>query len=147
MPFIAWSNQATFDQDSYGAHRFIPFEGFLLLPSCFMGNFTHDLFRCLFYCSRYGGERYEKRELQIRVRQRFAELQSIDEKQGRIPWHVVDASQSMEEVKDSIAGIVTGTIERVQSETAPLRRMWAEGEYDLPTHTLDGETSDNEKES
>ncbi|KAL3770324.1 hypothetical protein ACHAW5_003452 [Stephanodiscus triporus] len=91
----------------------------------------------------YGGERYEKRELQIRVRQRFAELQSIDEKQGRIPWHVVDASQSMEEVKESIAGIVTGTIERVQSKTAPLRRMWAEGDYALPTQTLDGETSDN----
>lgn len=38
---------------------------------------------------RYGGERYEKRDLQIRVRQRFAELQSLDEKAGRVPWHVV----------------------------------------------------------
>lgn len=98
--------------------------------------------------TRYGGERYEKRELQIRVRQRFAELQSIDEKQGRVPWHVVDASRSMEEVQQSIAGIVTGTIERVQSETAPLRRMWGEGEYAFPTQTLDdGATPGMETES
>ena len=79
---------------------------------------------------RYGGERYEKRDLQIRVRQRFRELQSIDEKQGRVPWHVVDASQSIDKVKDNIADIVTATIERVQKETAPLCRMWGEGEYE-----------------
>ena len=41
------------------------------------------------YIIRYGGERYEKRDLQIRVRQRFSELQSLDEKAGRVPWHVV----------------------------------------------------------
>jgi hypothetical protein len=38
---------------------------------------------------RYGGERYEKRSLQMRVRSRFAELQHLDEKDGRVPWHVV----------------------------------------------------------
>lgn len=38
---------------------------------------------------RYGGERYEKKELQMRVRSRFAELQRLDEKDGRVPWHVV----------------------------------------------------------
>jgi len=81
----------------------------------------------------YGGERYEKRDLQIRVRKRFAELQSIDEKHGRVPWHVVDASQSIEEVTKKLVSIVTDTLERVQSEPAPLRRMWGEGEYELPT--------------
>ena len=40
----------------------------------------------------------------MRVRKRFAELQSIDEKHGRVPWHVVDASQSIEEVKEKLAG-------------------------------------------
>ncbi len=97
-----------------------------------------------FYPSSYGGERYEKRELQIRVRQRFSELQSIDEKHGRVPWCVVDASKSVEEVKEMVSGIVFSTIERVQSETAPLRRMWAEGEYELSTPTLDRETSDKD---
>lgn len=54
----------------------------------------------------------------------------------------------MEEVQQSIAGIVTGTIERVQSETAPLRRMWGEGEYAFPTQTLDdGATPGMETES
>ena len=99
---------------------------------------------------RYGGERYEKRELQIRVRQRFAELQSIDEKHGRVPWHVVDASQSIEEVKEKLAAIVTDTIERVQSDSsgsAPLRRMWGEGEYEMPDQTTKegGETTEDFK--
>lgn len=80
----------------------------------------------------YGGERYEKRDLQIRVRQRFAELQSIDEKHRRVAWHVVDASQSIEEVKEHIIRIATATIERVQSEKAPLSRMWGEGEFEMP---------------
>lgn len=67
----------------------------------------------------------------MRVRERFAELQTIDEKQGRVPWHVVDASQSIEDVKEKLASIVTETIERVQSESAPLRRMWGDGEYEI----------------
>lgn len=80
----------------------------------------------------YGGERYEKRDLQMRVRKRFAELQSIDEKQGRVPWHVVDASQSIEDVTKEISSIVTDTVERVQGQSVPLSRMWGEGEYELP---------------
>jgi len=80
----------------------------------------------------YGGERYEKRDLQMRVRKRFGELQSIDEKQGRVPWHVVDASQSIEDVTKNIASIVTDTLEQIQVGPAPLRRMWEEGEYEIP---------------
>jgi len=90
---------------------------------------------------RYGGERYEKRDLQIRVRQRFRELQTIDEKQGRVAWHIVDASQSIEEVKDNIADIVTATIERVQKEISPLGRMWGEGDYELPEITETDDTT------
>ena len=82
-------------------------------------------------CS-YGGERYEKRDLQIRVRKRFAELQALDEKDGRVPWHVVDASQSIEDVTDELVRIVNETLERVDRESSPLKRMWEEGEYELP---------------
>ena len=81
----------------------------------------------------YGGERYEKRDLQIRVRNRFAELQSVDEKLGRVPWHVVDASQSIEKVNEKIVSVVTETLEKLQRGPAPLSRMWGEGEYELPT--------------
>lgn len=81
----------------------------------------------------YGGERYEKRDLQIRVRQRFAELQSIDENHGRVPWHVVDASQSIDEVKEKLVSIVNEILEKLRREPAPLSRMWGEGEYELPT--------------
>lgn len=88
----------------------------------------------------YGGERYEKRELQIRVRQRFAELQSLDEKSGRVPWHVVDASKSIEEVHQELISIVTNTIDRVQKASSPLKRMFEEGEYELP------ESGDEKKE-
>jgi hypothetical protein len=63
----------TRNQDSYGTNK---------LFSAF-SHFTINPFR------RYGGERYEKRDLQIRVRQRFSELQSLDEKAGRVPWHVI----------------------------------------------------------
>ena len=78
------------------------------------------------------------------MRHRFAELQSIDEKHGRVPWYVVDASKSVDEVKEMVSGIVSSTIERVQSETAPLGRMWGEGEYELTTITLNSETSDKD---
>jgi len=74
--------------------------------------------------------------LQIRVRKRFAELQSIDEKRGRVPWHVVDAKQSIEDVEKELASIVKDTVERVERDGAPVSRMWGEGEYELPALDL-----------
>ena len=68
----------------------------------------------------------------MRVRKRFAELQALDERQGRIPWHVVDASQSIDDVTKELVTIVNETVEKVGKETSPLRRMWDEGEYELP---------------
>ena len=44
----------------------------------------------------------------------------------------MDASQSIEEVKEELATIVTDTIQRVQGESVPLCRMWGGGEYELP---------------
>ena len=50
------------------------------------------------------------------------------------------------DVKEKLAAIVTDTIERVQSDSngsAPLRRMWGEGEYEMPDQTTKegGETT------
>ena len=85
------------------------------------------------------------------MRNRFGELQAIDEKQGRVPWHVVDASQSIEEVKEKLAKIVTDTVERVQTDNAPLNRMWGEGEYEMPAPKMmkggGGEDAEEKKES
>ena len=53
----------------------------------------------------------------------------------------MDASQSIEEVKDNIADIVTATIERVQKEISPLGRMWGEGDYELPEITETDDTT------
>lgn len=73
------------------------------------------------YC-RYGGERYEKRDMQIRVRQRFSELQAQDEQSGQVSWHVVNAAQSIEEVQKEINEIVENTIESINGQQLP--RLW-----------------------
>lgn len=72
--------------------------------------------------------------MQIRVRQRFAELQAMDEKQGRVPWHIIDASKTVEEVTADIVGVVNATLKRV-TEGAPVNKMWDDGEYELPKVT------------
>lgn len=71
---------------------------------------------------RYGGERYEKREMQIRVRERFSELQLQDEQSGQVPWHVVNAARSIEQVQEEINAIVEKTIETIEGNT--LGRLW-----------------------
>ena len=75
---------------------------------------------------RYGGERYEKRELQLLVRQRFAQLQAQDERLQTVPWHVVNAAQTIQEVQQEINAIVLQTVESVkqQQEGTPMPTMW-----------------------
>jgi dTMP kinase len=77
---------------------------------------------------RYGGERYEKRDLQVRVRQRFEELREADE--GRIPWYMIDASQSMEAVTENIVDVVQLVLEEV-ARGRQLQKLWTKGVYEL----------------
>ena len=63
--------------------------------------------------------------MQIRVRQRFAELQKQDEDAGQVPWHVVNAAQSIEEVQKEINNIVESTISKIDAES-PLKQLWKE---------------------
>ena len=143
MPFICLV------QSSYFRSRQLRGKQNIIPGICFSFYYITFFFTHFLSFDSYGGERYEKRELQIRVRQRFAELQSIDEEQGRVPWHVVDASQSIEEVRKKLSKIVSDTIERVDRNSAPLHRMWADGEYELPTPkamTEDGEKGEEKKE-
>lgn len=78
---------------------------------------------CEHYYS-YGGERYEKRDMQVRVRQRFSQLQTQDEREGNVPWHIVNAAQSIEEVQAEINQIVERTVSQVNKEAKPLQVLW-----------------------
>lgn len=60
----------------------------------------------------------------MRVRQRFSELQGMDQRDDRIPWYIVNAAQSIEDVQKEINTIVENTIEKVQSEEKPLELLW-----------------------
>jgi len=82
----------------------------------------------------YGEERYETREMQLRVRQRFDELQAMDEStaaKGATPWRVIDAAQSMERVEQEIYETVQATLERISKDEVPLQKLWEAGEYPL----------------
>jgi dTMP kinase len=76
------------------------------------------------YSNRFGQERYEKKEMQQRVRERFNQLQAMDERDGQVPWYVVDAAQSIEQVQKEINDIVEKTIEKVQKGKLPLGVLW-----------------------
>jgi dTMP kinase len=76
---------------------------------------------------RYGGERYEKRDMQIRVREKFGKLKKLDE--CRVTWNTVDASQSMDAVESDIWSIVSESMEACKHK--PLKKMWQDGNYDM----------------
>lgn len=50
----------------------------------------------------------------------------MDENEGRIPWFVVNAAQTIEEVQKEINEIVEKTVEKVQSEEQPVGLLWKE---------------------
>lgn len=51
----------------------------------------------------FGGERYERPEFMARVRQRFLAMA-----RGREDWRVIDASRSIQEVRDEIRATING---------------------------------------
>lgn len=110
----------------------------------------------------YGGERYEKRDMQERVRERFMELYQLDmeaaqkqqQQQGDdekridnnnnnnqdgnnmivIPsWTFVDAAQSVEQVEHDVWKAVQETIHKVREQNKPVGKMFASGTLQLPT--------------
>lgn len=66
----------------------------------------------------YGTEKYEKKELQDRVRELFNVMMQSQEKDDFVR---IDAGASIEEVQRKIREQVEQTIFRVQSEQLPLR--------------------------
>lgn len=66
----------------------------------------------------YGEEKYEKKEMQDRVRNLFNEW--IDSKDGE-DFVRIDAGRSVEEVHQSIKDVVTNAMVKVDREERPLR--------------------------
>jgi len=65
----------------------------------------------------------------------------MDEKDCKVPWHVVDASKSIDEVQLNINEIVKATLDEVKNGK-PLYKMFDEGEYKLPLPSLKEECND-----
>jgi dTMP kinase len=81
----------------------------------------------------FGQERYETTEIQERVRAAFTKLRlqaaepATDGKApafgAGVPWRVVDAGRSRDEVAADILRLAQETIERVAKEQAPIRYL------------------------
>ncbi|ETV66125.1 thymidylate kinase [Aphanomyces astaci] len=80
----------------------------------FLDISTHDAAQR----AAYGEERYEKREFQERVRANFFRIMET-EAAAKAPWHVLDATKSIDELHASIKAVATSTIAQV--EHTPVR--------------------------
>ena len=75
----------------------------------------------------YGDERYETTEIQRSVRTMFDKLK--DDDANAMPWTVVNADGTMEEVAAEIQKAVNKTLERVRAENPPIAKLWTDGEF------------------
>ena len=73
---------------------------------------------------QFGEERYEKIDFQIKVREKFMALKASDEATGVVPWHTIDASQSIDEIKMIIQKIADETMERAKN--SEIKKMFEE---------------------
>lgn len=64
----------------------------------------------------------------MRVRERFDQLEKLDKAEGRVPWHVVSAAQSIDEVQADVWKVVEKTLEQVNNGKQ-LGKMWEQGDY------------------
>ena len=71
----------------------------------------------------FGAERYEKEEFQRKVQDNFKALMAMGaEEPDATPWHVIDASKTMDEVQAEIKMLALSAVERAKS--AHLRKLW-----------------------
>jgi len=69
---------------------------------------------------QYGDERYERRDMQLKVREKFGRL--MDD--GGSLWHVVDGTKSIEEVGARINAVVIDKVKAVGKGGEPIRMLW-----------------------
>ena len=66
----------------------------------------------------FGEERYEKKDLQIKVRHQFMAIK--DES-----WRIIDANKSVEALQLEIRQVVDGAVEQVKANPgAPVKELW-----------------------
>ena len=80
----------------------------------------------------FGEERYEKIDFQKKVREQFLALRDEDSGTGSgsgsgsgstvVPWHIINAQQSIEEVHKEITAIVDAAI--AESGSKPISKLW-----------------------
>eukprot|EP01039_Chlorochromonas_danica_P005032 gene5031-5524_t len=71
---------------------------------------------------QYGEERYEKADFQRKVRDAFMKLREMDDSTEDIPWFVLDATKSVEELQREIQDIAK--IVHTKASNKPLARLW-----------------------
>ena len=69
---------------------------------------------------QFGEERYEKIEFQLKVREKFMDLQEAD--RGTLNWHTIDARKTIEEIHAEISTIAESTIREVGDKD--VSRLW-----------------------
>ena len=67
----------------------------------------------------FGNERYEKIDFQMKVREKFMDLKAADEAANLVPWYVINAHNSIEEISSEINVIVDETIKAVSNKPIP----------------------------
>ena len=72
----------------------------------------------------------KKRDLQLRVRERFYELQATDKRLGWVPWHVINATKMVEDVREDVNAVAEAVIDGVKGGKS-LYKMLAKWEYRL----------------
>ena len=70
----------------------------------------------------YGEERYEKIDFQIKVREKFMTLKEEDE--GKLPWYVLDATKSIDELQEEIQNIAKKVLE--DNKDKQVKSLWTE---------------------
>ena len=70
---------------------------------------------------QFGEERYEKEEFQRTVRQRFQQL--MEAEGNNVPWVIVDAARTMDEVEADVQTHANTALEKVGNGT-PLGTLW-----------------------
>lgn len=70
---------------------------------------------------QFGEERYETEKFQRDVRQKFKEIMGSED--GNVPWHVVDAARTIEEVEADVQRLALETVSKI-GEDEPIKQLW-----------------------
>lgn len=70
----------------------------------------------------FGEERYEKVSFQKKVREQFMTLKDEDVAKNTLPWYVLDATKSVEDLHNEIVAIADRVMVGVADK--PISRLW-----------------------